>query len=401
MINYLIKILSLLLSLFIASIIVFKTENILVTHLINMLLFIVFLLLVLTEKETKYETNHIINAYFLFAFVALAGSFWSIDSNATIARGLQLFFILLNLIFVYNIINKYNLQKAFLNGILLAAFVNYIVLLGIIETSYDTYYRIGAVRALGTLGNPNVLAIFMIISMFVSIVYLSKEKEISRPFFYYQYLNIILSAYVIFLTVSKKGILFGSTFLILHLFISLKEVKNIFRITVAIAIGVAIMFYFVDMNNLFDSYNNVIKRFVAMQTELNSPKSLGSTGERKHFIEMGWIYFTHRPLLGYGLDSFGTFEGTYAHNNFIEVMVSTGIVGFFVYYSMHVYLIYKSFKLPKSDLKYILLYFILIVTAMDVAVVSYYNKFYILVLLFISILIKKQESISRVKIDED
>ncbi len=400
--NYLIKILSLLLSLFIASVIVFRIENMLVVHLFNMLLFIVYLLLMLIKKETNYETNYIINAYFLFVCIVLAGSFWSIVPVDTRGKSLQLFFILLNLFFVYNIINKYNLKKAFLNGILLAAFVNYIVLLGIIEPSYDTYYRVGTLRAQGTLGNANSLAIFMIISMFASMVYLNKEKEINRLFFYYQYFNMISSTYVIFLTVSKKGIIFGSAFFMLYLFISLRKVKNIFRITIMVIVGIAIVVYFVDINDLISSYDNIIKRFAALSTDLARNDRFGSTAERMYFIEKGWMYFTDRPLLGYGTGGFAAMEGgTYAHNNYIEVVVSTGIIGLLAYYSMHVYLIYKSFKLPKSNLKYILMFFVLIIMMMDIAVVSYYSKFYLLVLLFVSILIQEQDNTLQVKPNEN
>lgn len=395
------KLLSLLLTLFIASTIIFKIENMLVPHLFNMLLFIVFLLLMLIKKETIYESNPIINAYFLFVLIALSGSFWSIVPVETRGKSLQLFFILLNLIFVYNIINKYNLQKAFLNGILLAAFVNYIVLVGIIEPSYDTYYRVGTLRAQGTLGNANSLAIFMIISMFASIVYLYKDKEISRPFFYYQYFNIISSMYVIFLTVSKKGILLGSVFFILYLFISLRKVKNIFRITLMVVIGIVSIIYFVDINDLISSYDNIIKRFTALSAGLESNDRFGSTAQRKYFIETGWVYFTDKPLFGYGTGGFAAMEGTYAHNNYIEVMVNTGIIGLLTYYSMHIYLIYKSFKLPKSDLKYILMFFMLTITVMDIAVVSYYSKFDILVLLFVSILIHEQNNTLQDKLHEN
>ena len=44
------------------------------------------------------------------------------------------------------------------------------------------------------------------------------------------------------------------------------------------------------------------------------------------------------PLLGYGLNNYHLFHwsGVYSHNNYIEVLVSLGIIGFIIYYSIFI-----------------------------------------------------------------
>ncbi len=61
---------------------------------------------------------------------------------------------------------------------------------------------------------------------------------------------------------------------------------------------------------------------------------------RLSLIERAKNAFQERPLTGWGLDSFSNvfnYGGYYAHNNFLEILVSGGWIGFIIYYLKYVY----------------------------------------------------------------
>ena len=76
-----------------------------------------------------------------------------------------------------------------------------------------------------------------------------------------------------------------------------------------------------------------------------------SISERNSLVIYGLAWFRQRPILGYGMFSFrvmiaGVLNGRsiYAHNNYVETLFGTGIVGFVVYYWFYIYLLFKSYK---------------------------------------------------------
>ena len=68
-----------------------------------------------------------------------------------------------------------------------------------------------------------------------------------------------------------------------------------------------------------------------------------STLSRVSFIETGWRLFKQKVFIGHGVDNFKYVSGfwVYSHNNFIEILVGLGIVGFVLYYSIYL-LAYKN-----------------------------------------------------------
>lgn len=53
-------------------------------------------------------------------------------------------------------------------------------------------------------------------------------------------------------------------------------------------------------------------------------------------METAWKMFSQKPILGWGWNAFAILAGYgyYCHNNYLEIMVSMGIVGFLIYYAM-------------------------------------------------------------------
>ena len=110
---------------------------------------------------------------------------------------------------------------------------------------------------------------------------------------------------------------------------------------------------------------------------------------RVMLIWYGWNWFLEHPVFGVGVNNFRAlsnlvplFAGKnfYAHNNYIEMLVGCGLVGFILYYSAHFYL------LNSVAARWVVSY-ILVTMFVDVAMVSYYDLMthYFLVICFIVI----------------
>lgn len=386
MINISLKTLSFFLTLYIMSVIVFRENFHQITHVVNLFLILNFIFLLLIKKDINFKFNQIIVAYMLFSIFSIAGSFWALDFDLASHKSIQLFLILINIFIIYNIIIKYNLQNSFLTGILFASFINFVLILNIIPAPFPIFEQ---GRAMGTLGNANVLGLTMVISIFSSIIYLQKEKEISKIFFYYQYINIFLSIYMIILTASKKGILFGSSLILIYLILSIKDPKNLFKLALVSVIAVIIVLNFINIDELRNNLADVAVRFSEFENQLGSESRFGSTGQRIYFIELALSYFMDRPLFGHGLNNFSIYAGTYSHNNYVEILFSVGLVGFLLYYSIFFFILQKIFNMKDKYLQIILTFVMLNMLLVDMATVTYYDKFYIFTLLFISIYAEK------------
>jgi len=381
------NIFSLLLMLYIASVIVFKQNYMIVAHTIDLLMIGLFVLLVLKERSIR--TNPIINIYFAFMIFSLLSSLWAISFDETSFKSLQMFIIVINLLVIYNLMMTFNIKDFYMKGILLGSFINYIIVLGLVVVPFDI---VKGERFFGTLGNPNDLAVFMLISIFISTIYLFDNKSEKRWFYYYQYINILLALYMILLTVSKKGIIFGSLLFLAYIAISLKSKEGIKRIFLLSIIGTIIIFFFIDWGEVNKYFENVLYRFDAFSSALDDRGGMNNSTEiRKQLISFGLLAFQGEPLFGYGLGNFRFISGgQYAHNNFVELLVGVGLIGFFIFYLMYAYLFYILFRIVKieSDLKKLFLIFLSILLGMDAALVSYGDKttMYLLVFMYVYIL---------------
>ena len=114
---------------------------------------------------------------------------------------------------------------------------------------------------------------------------------------------------------------------------------------------------------------------------LLSGKQDGSDVERVRMMEYGWELFKEKPIQGYGLANFKRlyYYITYSHNNYIELLVSGGVVALVLYYLMHLVPIAgmlmgrrKGEKLPEMHL--MLLVWLGVEWMFGIAMVQMYNK---------------------------
>src|SRR5690554_2224781 len=106
-----------------------------------------------------------------------------------------------------------------------------------------------------------------------------------------------------------------------------------------------------------------------------------SLRSRYNFISQGWEYFLRNPWRGHGLDAFRYIRGyrhVYSHNNFIELLVSGGIIGFAIYYVNYLIILLRTFNEGKkgNSLAKLMFAIAVVMLVMDYAVVSYYGRLY-------------------------
>jgi len=140
---------------------------------------------------------------------------------------------------------------------------------------------------------------------------------------------------------------------------------------------------YIEGKSIFDRFESFVNLFTG------EGKVDNSTLIRQQMIEFGLTSFMERPLHGYGLNNFSVLymnfsgEATYAHNNYVEILVSIGLIGFFLYYWIYAVVLFnfryllrlKKYLTKEDNLMYSVLFcLILIKLLMDFAWVSYYEK---------------------------
>ena len=71
-------------------------------------------------------------------------------------------------------------------------------------------------------------------------------------------------------------------------------------------------------------------------------------------------------------------RSTYAHNNYYEILVNFGLVGFFIYYSMYVYLIVKLLRpvfRDGNDVAKLMMTLMAVILICEYGIVLYYSVY--------------------------
>lgn len=117
---------------------------------------------------------------------------------------------------------------------------------------------------------------------------------------------------------------------------------------ISIALG-----YFIVLNNnlLYESIGYRVQNVVEyLFVSKNLATIDGSMNMRFLLIDRAMEAFSQRPYFGWGLDNFSSVinsGGYYTHNNFLEILVSGGVIGFILYYMKYIYVIFSLFSIRK------------------------------------------------------
>lgn len=130
-------------------------------------------------------------------------------------------------------------------------------------------------------------------------------------------------------------------------------------------------------------FSEVLNRMSSMVDAFSGTGGDSSTIIRMALVDIGWDLFHQAPITGVGVNnpSVYTFfiygrENYYLHNNYIELLAGTGIIGLVTYYSMYVYIGYNlvAYHDFRSNEYVMVLILFLSQIVMDMGMVSYESK---------------------------
>lgn len=364
-------------------------SNIIYSNIFIYLFLVLFIIFALFHKDYKYKYNFFIIFYGLFALVCFSSLMWTIDLNFSLPIVMRILLLEIMLFAMYNVIREFDIKLYLIYGILIGAGFNFLLALNLLN--YTTEFT-NPTRFTGTLARSNDVAIVMIIAIFA--VIMLKYEKINKYIRFFSFISIPLSLYTILLTVSKKGILFGMLLSIIYFSSYLKNLKKMIFIFPLLALIMYFMFQS-SADILSDKIERLVDRASEFTSAIEGKDNFGSTGERLLFIEKGKEYFSNNPILGTGINTFMVMNPTkhYSHNNYIEIIVGIGLVGFFSYYLIYIVMFLKIFK-NRNRNKNVLIFTSMIFLVMDTALVSYSYKIVIIALLLMSIYVDEDKKIS-------
>ncbi|MCM3610395.1 O-antigen ligase family protein [Planococcus sp. MERTA32b] len=279
--------------------------------------------------------------------------------------------------------------NSLINAFIISGFVVGVIHITSSVTS-GSYLRIGTEYGI----NPNEVGLIFSISACFAFYKLYIKQNVL-----FNTLAFSVSFTAVTLSGSKKAILGIFIFLLVYLLYTnniKKFIKNIVYLSLILITGYIILFY-----NSF-IYEIAGYRLELMFNEfLNDSGNDNSTERRMFMIKSGLEFFYYNPIFGVGINNFASAysnligQDTYSHNNYIEVLVNLGMVGFITYYGIIILIVYRLLKQKgvKNSSKGLYWGILILVLFYDFATVSYYNPF-IIVLISLLIVWSKKENIT-------
>lgn len=239
-------------------------------------------------------------------------------------------------------------------------------------------YRLGSQSG----WNSNSIALYFATLSIVTIYFIFEKTKNKK----YNILSYVTQSIMILLTGSKKGLVLLILPLIALIFIRAKGTKLFKRLIWAVII-LGIVLYIVFKVPFF--YNVIGSRIESMLGTLGVISGnygySASTEERTGMIKKGFEMFPVHPIVGWGWWAFAILSGygTYSHCNYVEILVSMGILGFMVFYGFYLYLIIKNIINFSTTISKINLMIMVCVLFIDSAAVTAYGDVITYLLLMI------------------
>lgn len=329
-----------------------------------MLLFFVGITFKLLASGTRIVLGKSVILPFILVFYEIISCVWAFNQEVAISQlvtQLQLFVLFF---FSYMYIKQIGRLEDYYNAMYLSG-------IGLIFYSLYVYGGLSGFLAIMStghrmgdlIGNQNTYGLVFANAALVALYYF---------FFNNEKRHVLLAGLLIFFGFSSGSkkvaflLLIGLLFLILSKHGIRKLFKVIFYSTVSLLVG----WVFINL----PVFSTILKRLESyLSVSGNSSDNL-----RAELIRYGLELFAENPLFGYGLNNYRLFHwsGVYSHNNYIEVLVSLGIVGFIVYYLIFVKSITTLFRKRRylNPIHFLLIFSIISSFIFDYGMVQFYSK---------------------------
>lgn len=368
--------------------------NFTIGYIIPSILLIIFGFLIFLTKKHKLKTSYFVfQLFFILHTIIYIILGFTVSSQNSFSSLTTLFINIIINISIYYVINscikkendyKKALEKIIKYFIPISIFVGVFILLytkgagedgrlahGILKPFSNSQAYISTEIAL--------VALYGIISS-LYFVYKNKEKKylFALPFLFI----------IIVLTGSRKAILALLLIIFLYYFDfnnTKFNFKSLFKIIGGFLIIGILAFAIIKVPFLYDSIG---WRFVSA---INGEET--SANSRSIMYELAQRKIKEKPLFGYGLNTFRTFNGSYgawAHNNYYEILIAGGVFLFIPYYFFYFYIIKNLYKYRnRHPINKYFLYIMLVMIFCDFIGVTYMDRLVQFFLLCSSILVSQ------------
>ena len=323
------------------------------------IIFASWILLALSNEEYRLKKSSIL--YAVISFLAVMGlanifgvdpsrSFWSnferMEGYVTLLH-LGAFFVVIGSVF------KEIDWKRWWNTSLVASAV--MILYCLMQLSGAITINQGGVRVDGTFGNASYLAVYMLIHIFITIWFLSRDWK--RRGLRWTYALLLVGQLTILYHTATRGAilgLLGGLFIAALLNVRNREEAKVRKMSLGIIAALALVVggFFVFKDSALVENSPVLSRFASISTE----ELQG--GGRSYVWPMALEGFKERPILGWGQENFQyVFQEHYspemyrlepwfdrAHNIFLDWMVAGGFLGVISYLSLYLVFLYVVWR---------------------------------------------------------
>lgn len=357
-------------------------------------IFAAFTVVAVLRSRSIHIGKNVMSVYIAFTWM-FATVFWAQsahDATVTMKTMWQLF---IQFFLVYNLFVK---QEDAYDQLLKSLYVAGIVLIG-----YSTYVYgfseiisamtgTDAVRLGAEINQSNSFGMMNSTTVMVAFYYLLYKSR-----FKLFHVAAIVSSFVLAMASgSRKALLMVCIGLLIMVFKKYGW-RKLYKF---IAIGVVLIVVLTMVMKL-PMFENITERMEGIKSLVKGEVGDASAETRMEMIKDGWNVFKDRIVIGFGANNYKnvTRFRTYSHNNFIEVLVDFGLVGFALYYLIY----FRSFKnlwKSQTDAGKALFSIFLIRFLMEIAMVTYYSKLHWVLTAFYLISIEKPSITKKAEADE-
>lgn len=283
-------------------------------------------------------------------------------------------------------------------GVVLAIFIFIIYGIQVFDLVANSTHgmRIGGIigneNGIGlTLSNSVIFAIYMI--LFNSKTYIKK--------FYYLFCILLCFPFAL-LSGSKKALFLVVIGVVLLILFKSIDKNNLLKRMKYIILGTVLIYLCYWMITNIDVFHYLNVRIQEMLSTLNGERTSNTDLTRLYMINAGFNEFSKKPILGNGVAYSRYIFGTYSHNNYIEVLMNTGLVGLFTYYSFYIISLVRLLKMKFKNKSFKKLALLIIIASifLELGLVLYYSRYYQILFALISAYICINKSNSKERIDE-
>jgi len=332
---------------------------------------------ILIQRKIKLHWSIIV--FCIFGILLSISALYTPTKVSIVNAYLRLYWTSFILLFIIGNIPATLKDVRFLIGVIV---ISGAVLSLYLYTFYGWEYLISSPERLdNAFGNQNNTAVRCAFSVIFAFYMLATQRTKLR--FLWLIPAAICIPAIMFLASRKAILMIGAG--LFTLFVVYSKNRNLIKKVVLIVLLLVALWYIIQYVPAF----SVIKeRFEETFNLLGGAATEDSKSDmnRIRYIEMSLAAFWESPLIGKGFYYSEHLLGTYSHNNFIELLLNNGIIGFAIYYFIYLKLFAEACKIKKTApiAHAFVITTVITFVVLDIGVVSYFNRYTLILLIVCS-----------------